>query len=701
MATNKKREILLRAYVSFAFVLLLGAAILGRAFYIQTAHGDYYRALADSLTISAKPILAERGNIYSDDGRLLAATLPRYDIRIDFKTTYLHPDTFFKYVDAFAVEMSKKYPEKTTAQYKAELMHQRKKKSRSYLLKRNVSYNDLIEMKQWPLFNKGPYISGIREFREDLRKNPFDMLAKRTLGGMNDSFGIYGLEKQYDSILRGKEGTIMVQRISGGAVVPIDSKEEIAAQPGHDIYTTINVELQDVAEEALRSKLKYHEAEHGCVVLMEVKTGRIKAMANLGLVKDSTYGEIQNYAIWEAADPGSTFKLATVASLIEDGYVTNNTKVYVGNGQLVLDKKSGKPIVDHAVEAPEITLKRAFEESSNVAMASLAHKYYAVSREKFYNHFKDFGFTQKINIELPGAAMPTVPVPKNWSGISAAYMAHGYGIDVTPLHILMFYNAVANNGVMVQPHVVEKVKSYNRTIDSTQTIVLNEKICSDKTLAQLHELLVAVVENGTATNLKTDYLHVAGKTGTAVISQGKKGYSVEGNKVYRASFCGYFPAEDPQYSMIVVVNSPNANGYYGNKVAGTIFKEVADKVYSLNLSLHKSVNGVPIANTTYPLISKGYTEDLKNIYAHINKKINVPESEWSQVTATSNKLLLAENSISYQTVPDVVGMSMKDAVYLLESLGLRVSANGKGNVFAQTGAGEKVIKGSVVNIQLR
>lgn len=699
MAANKKREILLRAYLGFAFIFLLGMAIIGRAFYIQTAQGNYYRSLADSLTIFPKTVLAERGNIYSEDGRLLATTLPTFDIRIDFKTTYTHPEIFKENVDSFSLLLSQMFPEKSAQQYKNELVRERKKKSRYYLLKRNVTYNQVNEMKLWPMFRDGQYKSGIIAVQEDKRLNPFVILAKRSIGSINDEGGVFGIEKQFDSILKGKEGTVMVQKIAGGVTVPLDSKEEIAPQPGRDVYTTLDVELQDVAEDALMRALQHHAADHGCVVLMEVKTGKIKAMANLGLIKDSTYGEIQNYAVGEATEPGSTFKLAAYASMIEDGLVTNQTKVFVGDGHY---KVYTKTIADHdKPETEEITVQRAFEESSNVAVASLADKNYSALKDKFYGHLVDFGFTRKINIELPGSAKPVLREPKNWSGVSAAYLAHGYELAITPLHTLMFYNAIANNGTMVQPHIVDRVKEYNITIDSITTVTLNEKICSGKTIEQLKQMLVGVVENGTATNLKTDYLHVAGKTGTAVVSQGKGGYKTAGKKVYRASFCGYFPAENPEYSMIVMINSPSANGYYGNVVAGSIFKEVADKVYSLNLNMHKAVNHQLAHQNRLPLIQKGSAADIKNIYAFLKTKTDDVETEWATTSTNGTNILLAENEINQQVVPDVTGMSLKDALYLLESLGLKVGVNGRGNVIKQSVVGEKIVRGMSVNIDLK
>jgi cell division protein FtsI (penicillin-binding protein 3) len=696
VAGNKKKEILVRVYLGFLFVCVLGVAIVGRAFYIQTVQGGYYRSMADSLTIFPRKVMAERGNIYSEDGRLLATTLPTFDIRIDFKTTYAHPDSFRMYVDSVAILLSAMFKDKSGPQYKNELVRERNNKSRYYLLKRNIPFEDLLKMREWPLFRDGAVISGMVAVQNNKRFTPFGSLAARTIGFVGDSGRVkVGLEGEYDEPLRGTQGEVMVQKISGGVTIPIDSREEIASQPGRDVFTTINVELQDVAEDALRRALLHHDADHGCVVLMEVKTGKIRAIANLGLTGDSSYNEILNYAVGEATEPGSTFKLATVASLMEDGLVNNNTPIEVGDGKYhlynVLIEDHDKP------ETPVLTVKRAIEVSSNVAAAKMAYNNYASNPAKFYKHLEAFGFTKPIDIGLPGTASPVLKDPKKWSGVSAAFIAHGYEIQVTPMHTLMFYNAIANNGRMVKPFLVEKVKEYNRIIDTTGTTMVNEKICSDKTIKQLREILEGVVQEGTAMNLKTDYLQVAGKTGTAVIAQGNQGYH---NRVYRASFCGYFPAQNPMYSMIVMVNSPSANGYYGNVVAGAIFKEVADKIYSLNMDIHAPVNQ-PLAESNLPVIQKATTADLKSIYNFLGAKLNDVNGEWSAATVQGNKVSLSARSIQDDVMPDVKGMSLKDALYMLESMGVKVKISGKGTVVKQSvPAGTKITPGISILIEL-
>jgi cell division protein FtsI (penicillin-binding protein 3) len=695
--SNKKKEILLRAYIGFLAIFLLGTAIIGRAFYIQTSQGAYYRSLADSLTIFPKKIQAERGNIYSEDGRLLATTLPIFDIRIDFKTTYAHPEIFKENVDSVSLLLADMFKDKTAKQYKNELLRERKKKSRYYLLKRNITYNEMMAMKKWPMFRSGPYKSGMMAIENERRLLPFGLLAQRTIGFTNKDGKAVGIEGKYNEQLRGVQGQVMVQKIAGGVTVPIDSREQIAPQPGRDIYTTLDIELQDVAEDALYRALQHHNAEHGCVVLMEVKTGKIKAIANLGATKDSSYREGFNYAAGEATEPGSTFKLATVAALMEDGRVNNNTLVEIGDG---IAKFHNLTIRDHEPPAtPQLTVKRSVEVSSNVAFARLAYDNYSSNPSKFYQHLVDFGFTKPINMELPGMGKPVLADPKKWSGVSTAYLAHGYELQITPLHTLMFYNAIANGGVMVQPRIIEKVKEYNTTVDSSTTVVLNDKLLSKSTVKQLQEILAAVVENGTAKNLKTDYLHVAGKTGTAVIAQGNQGYK---KRIYQASFCGYFPAEDPQYSMIVVINSPSTNGYYGNVVAGAIFKEVADKVYSLNMNMQPALNQQLAANHQLPVLSKGDAKDIEKLYAYLGGKPNHVDGEWTEVSNTGRNVRLERDDYDAEMVPDVTGMSMKDAVYLLETLGMRVNVIGRGNVVAQSKAvGETIVKGMVITIDLR
>ena len=501
-----------------------------------------------------------------------------------------------------------------------------------------------------------------------------------------------GIELQYNKYLCGDTLERFFRKLSGGASKPLDNKDFVSAPMGKDIYTTIDINIQDVAEDALRRQLIMHDADHGCVILMETKTGKIRAIANLGRHDSTDYRELRNYAVGEATEPGSTMKLATAAALMEDGLVNNSTPIFCGNGELQMPK--GKLIRDHeAPETPTLTLKRAIEVSSNVAMATLAKEHYLHAPSKFYEHLKTFGFAQPVQIEVAGAAQPLLADSKKWSGVSAMYIAHGYELTITPLHTLQFYNAIANDGVMVKPTLIEKVREYNQTIDSTSTVVLNPKLFGDKTVKQLRAILEGVVENGTAKNLKTEYLKIAGKTGTAVINN--HGYT--GDKKHQASFVGYFPADAPQYTMIVVVNAPNQGGYYGNVVAGNVFREVADKVYSLSLNMHPTINQA-ITETQHPLVKSAAREDITRLYAMFGFGLPDGADEW--IKTVDDKEYIT-NDIQADIVPDVVGMGLKDALYLLESRGMRVEIAGRGNVMGQSiTAGTRFSKGQTISIQL-
>lgn len=697
---NKKQEIVVRVRIGFLAICLVGAAILARAFYIQSYQGNYYLSLADSLTISKIKLPAERGNIYANDGRLLATTLPIFDLGFDIKASLRNDKLFRAHVDSLALLFSNKFKDKSAAEYKKELWRLHRSKKSYVVLRKGIPYDLQNEMQHWPLLRNGQNKSGFVFDKHKKRLKPFGWLAERTIGyykeNSKEKVGV-GLEKKFDTILTGIPGNTLAQKISGGLRIPLESPENVRPQPGKDVHTSIDIDFQDVAEDALNRALLHHGAEHGCVVLMECKTGKIRVIANLGLTKDSIYKEIKNYALAEAEAPGSTFKIATVAALLEDGYANNQTKVDLGNGTAIF---YGLPVRDHDVPKTQIIdLKRAIEISSNVAIAELADKFYntAQGKQKLFQHLESFGFTQPIDIEIEGAAKPILRNYKKWQATSVPFLAHGYEMQVTPLHILSFYNAIANNGIMVKPSLIEKITAYNQTVDSFTTVVLNKKLLSAKTIVELRQMLEGVVENGTATNLKTDYLRVAGKTGTAKIAQGKEGYK---KAVYQASFCGYFPAENPLYSMIVVINSPSQNGYYGNKVAGSIFKEVADKVYSKSLQMQKPVQQL-IAQKEVPIIKKGNSDEIKNIYAAWGKKIQTSDQEWTQVSRNQTVLQPTDFNVKESVMPEVVGMGLRDVLYLLENMGLKVNIVGQGMVKSQSiKAGEPIVKGTQVVIEL-
>lgn len=690
---NVKKEVITRIYIGFLLVCLLAAGIVGKAFYTQSVKGKYYISLADSLTIYPTKVKAERGNIYSHDGKLLAASLPVFDLFIDFAAEGLTDEIFFDNVDSVSLLMAKMFPDKTAYNYKQEFLKNKKKRSRYYSLRRNVGYDQLLQIKKMPWLRMKRNVSGLIEENKEKRDHPFGYMALRTLGMDENLDGVYssGIELNYDSELKGKSGKKLVQKLGAGVVRPLDSKEEVAPQPGKDIYTTIDITIQDVAQDALRRALIRHQADHGCVVVMEVKTGKIRAIANLGKRDSVNYFEYQNYAVGESTEPGSTFKVATIAALMEDGVVNKNTKVNCGNGTAAFYNTT---IKDHEPPAtPLLDVKRIIEVSSNVGVAKLSFNNYGAAPSKFYKHLKNFGFTDVINIEVAGSKVPDLKKPEKWSGVSSAFIAHGYEIRITPLHTLQFYNAIANNGNLVRPTLVDKITHYSKIIDSTK--VASRKILNETTVAELREILEGVVEQGTAMNLKTSYLKIAGKTGTAKIAQKNKGYS---EAIYQASFCGYFPSQDPQYSMIVVVNSPSAGGYYGNVVAGSIFREVADKIYATDLQFDLLKEDSSSLNQVKPFIAKSKASDVERIYSSLGFKVEVPETQWVQASNGQYKVFALKENL----MPDVRGMSQRDALYMLESIGLKISFSGKGFVSNQSILpGEAIKKGQHVKLDLQ
>jgi cell division protein FtsI (penicillin-binding protein 3) len=515
-----------------------------------------------------------------------------------------------------------------------------------------------------------------------------------------------GLEGAYGDILGGVDGQRLMQKIAGGVWMPVGDDNEIEPEDGRDIYTTIDVNLQDVAESALLKQLQKHEADHGCVVLMEVKTGAIKAIANLKRTESGSYYEGYNYAIGESTEPGSTFKLPALIAALEDGYVDMGDIIDCGDGS--------KQYYDYTMYDSnydeggwgKITVQRVFEVSSNIGMAEIVSKSYAQKPQKFIDHLASMNLREPLGIEIAGEGKPYIKNTnaETWSGLSLAWMAHGYELQQTPLQILTFYNAVANDGKMVKPKFVEKVTKGRKVVEELGTKVLNPKICSQETIDKVQQALEGVVSNGTAANLSNADYKIAGKTGTAQIANKHYGYSYQSKVSHQASFVGYFPADNPQYSCIVVVNAPSQNVYYGNLVAGPIFKEVADKVYANSLKMHKELSLQKFyASSAIPYSKHGYKYDAQKVFAALNIPLHskAPDADWIVTSTQDTSVTIAPRIITDNLVPNVMGMGLRDAIYLLENHGLRVKIQGSGMVKHQSlQAGSRVINGQLIQIQL-
>ncbi len=685
-----KKDILWRVYLSFLGIVILGLLVIGKAFYIQRVQGDFWTKMDNSQHLKYLPIEAERGTIYSEDGNMLSTSVPVFDVYVDFEADGLRAKdgrNFNENIDTLSICLANLFNDKTADVYEKEMKLAYKNKDRYYLLKKKISFTDYKQLRDFPLVKLGKNKSGFIVVSKDKRINPYVLLANRTIGLSRDNAANVGLEQRYDSLLKGKTGEQLV-RYMAGAYMPVDGGE-VDPENGKDIISTLDTYIQDVTETALMRMMIGNNSLHGTAIVMETATGKIKAIANLGQQPDGTYTEDLNYGIGKATEPGSIFKLATLMSLMEDKYVTMNSIVDCEGG-----KKNfyGLTIKDsHLGLYNELTVKEAFARSSNVAFAKMADQYYHSQPSKFIDHLHKFRLDTLTGIDLTAASgKPTIKKPTNrsWANTTIPYMAHGYEELVTPLHMLMLYNAVANNGKMMKPYLVSSIKQYGVEVKSIKPQVLVEKICSDETLAQLKECLLAVVESehGTARIIKDSTYHIAGKTGTAVTALDNKGYN-KGNKIYQASFIGYFPANLPKYTMAVVIqNSKQSIKVYGADVSGVVFKEISDRIYGSYLSTRQYVASNRPDSNLYNYFG------MKNELSSIFTSLNMPYSDsgnsgyWRSAQMKNNTGVLntTSNSTSGVVTPNVVGMGLKDAVYLLENMGLKVTATGRGRVMNQS-----------------
>jgi cell division protein FtsI (penicillin-binding protein 3) len=691
-----KRDILWRVYLSYIVVVAVCLFIFAKAFYIQKVEGAYWRSMSDSLHQKIEEIDAERGTIYSEDGEMLSTSIPQFDVYIDFGADGLREKSgkrFRENLDSLSYCLSNLFKDKTDEDYKKMLSEGYKDKNRYFLLRKKINFREYQQLVKFPLVRQGRNKSGFIAEVKRIRLNPYQMLAFRTIGLARDSFKV-GLEMTYDTVLKGTKGSRLVRYIAGGVSVPVDNEDaQIDPENGKDIVTTLDVHIQDITENALMRTMVENEAEYGTAIVMEVKTGKIKAIANLGRKKDGTYWEDFNYAI-SPSEPGSTFKLATLISLFEDGKANINTLVNLEGGKWLINKRTVWDSEQHGLY--NVNMKRAFEVSSNVGMAKMAYVNYSANPYQFINHLEKLHLKSTTGIDLAGERAPTVFTPKSkyWSAVTLPWMAFGYNLAITPMHTAMLYNAVANKGKMLQPYLVSAITDNGITIQQFKAKVLNEKICSDNTLSQLKQCLVGVttVEHSTGYALfqGTPYT-VAGKTGTALVANGRRGYA---DKIYQSSFAGFFPAENPQYTIVVVVkNKPHAAKYYGALVAGPVFKEIADRLYTMYVrkpvqqyTVKQNVDSTWFAYT-------GLHKDVKKVFSSLNVKSVDSAKSNNVITRVYKQNGVVVNTIktNEKQLPILNGMTLKDAVFVCENMGLKVSVKGRGKV-----SGQSIIPGTIV-----
>ncbi|MDB5247437.1 MAG: hypothetical protein JWQ40_1831 [Segetibacter sp.] len=696
-----KKDILWRVYLAFILMAIVGTCILGKAIYIQQAQGSYWRGMSDSLHQRIISLEAERGTIYSEDGSMLSTSIPQFDIYIDFMADGLRDKNgkrFKENIDSLSICLSNLFRDRSSAEYKYLLQTGYREKDRYFLLRKKMSFKEYQQLKTFPLVRLGRNKSGFIPDKKIIRLNPYKMLAYRTIGLLRDSHKV-GLELTYDKYLQGTAGKRLVRFIAGGASVPVDDYE-VEAENGKDVITTLDVNIQDVTENALMKMMVKNEAAHGCAIVMEVKTGKIKAIANLGHERDSLYWEDYNYAI-TPTEPGSTFKLVTMLSLLEDRKINLKSNVDLNGGTWQVYRRTVYDSEKHGLF--NVTVKQAFEHSSNVGMAKLAWIHYGSNPSQFINHIKKLKLDSLTGIDLKGEIRPSVynPGSRHWSNTTLPWMAFGYNLTLSPLQMLTVYNAVANNGKMMRPYLVNEIREDGRPIHQFQPTIMKDSICSKSTLRQLQECLEGVVLEGTGKGLQSSYYRIAGKTGTALVANGNRGYT---DKIYQSTFAGYFPADDPQYTIIVVIkNKPHAANFYGASVAGPVFKEISDQIYSLKVSKnHNTVDAFKRSDSGYYSYA-GYTKDIRKIAEQL--EVNVARADgkgnYSRLFKQGADTVMSSQQISMKKMPMLAGMGLKDAVYLCENLGLRVMVRGKGKVAIQSiAAGQNISKGQIISIQL-
>ena len=667
MAVEDK-NISYRIYLVAFFIFLMAIAITVKLTNIQWVEGDYYRKLAKERTVRTFVIPANKGNIYSADGSLLATSIPNYTIRFDAMAP--KEEDFEKNVKPLADELSKLLGKSSTS-YQSLLRKARANKNRYTFLAEDLSYTEYAKIKSFPLFNKGANKGGIIVEQQTVREHPIGKIAERTIGyeriDENGQLKRVGIEGAFGKYLNGKDGKVLKQKIAKGQWKPIRDQNEVDPQDGYDVISTIDVYIQDIAHHALLKQLEEYGAEHGCVVVMETKTGKVKAISNLGRdQKSGNYYETINYAVAESHEPGSTFKLVDMIALLDDNKV-DTSKVYDSRGG-VITYRGDKVRDSHEGGYGKISLGKGFEVSSNTILVQAVYENYKDNPQEFINRISKMGLDKPLGLPFQGEGKPIVHKPgdKSWNANTLPWMAYGYSVAMTPLQTLTLYNAVANNGEMVKPQFVSEIKEWNKTIKKYEKQVINPKICSDETIKKLKSLLQNVVKRGTGAKLYSKDFSMAGKTGTAQANYGINGGN---NKHYISSFVGFFPAENPKYSCIVVVHEPNTslNNYYGADVAGPVFKRIAQKIF-----------------TDAPS-----TNEIKNLDKKIAKQENKYQEYYTKAQNVKSK------------IPNLKGMSGMDAVALLGNLGIKVSVKGVGKVKKQSiQPGQPIIKNSTIILEL-
>lgn len=704
---NDKTHVTRFSFIIF-FMLLVGFAIVVKASVIMFKERSYWNEVAERFVRENVVVRPNRGNILSADGQLMASSLPEYRIYMDFKAGGARKDSaLVANLDTICRDLNRIFPDKSRAEFRRHILQGRREGKRNFLLyPHRISYIQYKEAKRIPVFNWSKYQGGFHEQIFNQRKKPFGSLAMRTLGDMYPDLELgpkNGLELYYDSILRGKDGVTHIQKVMNQFLPIVD----IPAVDGCDIVTTIDVGMQDIAEKALVDMLHDIHGTSGVVVLMEVKTGDVKAIVNMTRGGDGIYREVRNNAVSDMMEPGSTFKTASLMVALEDGKITPDQVVATGNG---IYPMHGSTMRDHNWNKGgygDITITESLMYSSNIGISRVIDENYHKNPEEFVKGLYKLGLTTPLNLDIPGAGNPIIRMPnkENWSRTALPWMSIGYETQIPPINTLAFYNAIANNGRMVKPRFVKSIVKNGQVVEEIPTVVLNKSIASSKTIDQIQMMLEKVVTDGLGKQAGSEQFRVAGKTGTAQVSQGREGYK-NGTMHYLVSFCGYFPADAPKYSCIVAIRK-SGPGASGGMMAGGVFKKVAERVFAkhqvTNLTEAKdSVARLIPQVKSGDIVSAAYVLNEIDIdYSKPSKRVEKGRPLWGDASMQADEVAFRAREVDDKMVPNVVGMGAKDAIYLLESLGLKPTISGVGRVSSQTvppGRGFK--KGQSIHLKL-
>lgn len=692
---------------SFIYVLIIFSALLAIGRIIAMQYFLPKKDIVSPLTFRFEEVDAQRGNILAYDGRFLATSIPFYEIRMDCIVP--SDDDFKANIDELAQSLSRFFGDKSVWEYKNELAKARKQNKRYKLIgSRKVDYSELSQIKEFPLFNLGSNRGGLIAVQTNIRKNPFENLAKRSIGYINSLGEGVGIESNFDYYLKGTKGRQKLQKMAGGEWIPIDLDNTIPPSDGLDILTTIDIDIQEIAESALREQLSSSNVFVGATaIVMEVKSGAIRAIANLRKDKNGEFDESYNYAIADATEPGSTMKLATLIALLEDGYLNLSSRIDVTSNTWEYSTHTFRD--EHATAFGNISLKEAFERSSNIGFAKSTVQFYTGKDEKrFTDRIQSLKLTEKYNLEIKGEGTSVIYTPgeKHWNKLSLPMLAIGYGITLTPLQILTFYNAVANDGIMMKPYFVESLKRGGTIEKEFGSQELSGSICSKSTIKEVKKALRGVVENGTAKNINDKRYSISGKTGTAQMAF--KGVYIDQNgyKKHQASFAGFFPSEKPKFSAIVVLytDTTKAN-FYGGTWASPVFKKIADRIYESHPNWDNPLKNPSVQKNELIYTTKGSEEKTKRFANHINLNNYRRFTNYDvQISQESDSLELVSDSTLISEgviVPDVLNMSLREAFYNLENSGFSVKFSGRGRVISQFPLPGKSVKmGSEIKINL-